>query len=42
MDVSVWFVVIFVVMWILGPLTQVLQLVAPKLHVRLGLMEAAA
>lgn len=42
MDVSIWFVVVFVIMLVLGPVTQVLQLVAPKLHKRLGLMEAAA
>ncbi len=41
-EVSIWFIVVFVIMWILGPATQVLQLVAPKLHKRLGLMEAAA
>ena len=42
MDVSIWFIVVFVIMWIFEPATQVLQLVAPKLHKRLGLMEAAA
>jgi hypothetical protein len=40
MDISVWFIVVFVLMWIIGPLSQVLMLVAPKLHARLGLMEA--
>ena len=42
MDISVWFIVVFVIMWIIGPLSQVLMLVAPKLHMRLGLMEADA
>lgn len=42
MEVSVWFVVAFILFWIAGPLTQVLFLVAPKLHHRLGLTEADA
>jgi hypothetical protein len=42
MDISVWFIVVFVIMWIIGPLSQVLMLVAPKLHMWLGLMEADA
>ena len=42
MEVSVWFFVVFVLMWIAGPGTQLLQLVAPKLHMKLGLMEAEA
>ena len=42
MEVNIWFIVVFVIMWIAGPLTQVLQLIAPKLHHRLGLTEANA
>lgn len=42
MEISVWFVVVFVVFWIAGPLTQVLQLIAPELHHKLGLTEANA
>ena len=42
MDVSVWFIVVFIIMWALGPATQVLQLIAPELHMKLGLMEKAA
>lgn len=42
MEVNIWFIVVFIIMWILAPVTQVLQLVAPKLHMRLGLMEKAA
>ena len=42
MNISVWFIVVFVIMWIIGPLSQVLMLVTPKLHMRLGLMEADA
>ena len=42
MEISGWFLVVFVVMWIAGPLTQVLFLVAPRLHHRLGLTEANA
>jgi len=39
MEVSVWFLAVFITMWALGPATQVLQLLAPKLHMKLGLME---
>lgn len=42
MEVSAWFIVVFVLMWIAGPLTQVLFLVAPRLHHKLGLTEADA
>ena len=42
MEVSVWFIVVFVLVWVAGPLTQVLYLVAPKLHHKLGLTEANA
>ena len=42
MEVSVWFIVVFALLWAAGPLTQVLFLVAPKLHHRLGLTEANA
>jgi hypothetical protein len=33
---------LFIIMWALGPATQVLQLIAPQLHYKLGLMEKAA
>ena len=39
MDISVWFLVVFVLIWIAGPVTQVLFLVAPKLHHHLGMTE---
>jgi|GEM_PF-1619794 len=42
MEVSAWFIVVFVLMWITGPLTQVLFLITPKLHHRLGLTETNA
>ncbi|NNJ98751.1 MAG: hypothetical protein HKP12_16520 [Gammaproteobacteria bacterium] len=42
MEVSTWFIVIFVLMWLAGPLTQVLFLIAPKLHHKIGLTEADA
>lgn len=42
MEVAVWFVVVFVIMWVAGPLGQVLFLIAPKLHHRLGMTEANA
>ena len=40
MEVSTWFILVFVLMWVAGPLTQLLFLIAPKLHYKLGLMEA--
>lgn len=39
---SVWFLAVFVLVWVAGPLTQVLQLIAPRLHHRLGMTEADA
>ena len=42
MQIDIWFIVLFIIMWALGPATQVLQLIAPKLHFKLGLMEKAA
>ncbi len=39
---SAWFIAVFILMWIAGPATQLLQLLAPKLHMKLGLMEADA
>ncbi len=42
MEVSVWFLVVFVLIWITGPVTQVLFLVAPKLHHKLGMTEDSA
>ena len=42
MQISTGFVVVFVLFWIAGPLTQLLQLVAPGLHHKLGLTEADA
>ena len=42
MEISTWFVVLFALAWIANPLTQLLQLVAPKLHHELGMTEADA
>ena len=42
MRVDLWFMVLFSIFFIIGPLTQFLQLVAPKLHRKMGLMEANA
>ena len=39
MEVNIWFVVVFVLVWIAGPVTQLLFLVAPKLHHKLGMTE---
>ena len=42
MVVSVWFFVFFVLAWLAAPVTQVLFLVAPKLHHKLGMTEDRA
>ena len=42
MEISVWFLVVFVLIWIVGPVTQLLFLVAPKLHHKLGMTEDSA
>ena len=39
MSIGTWFLFLFVLMWIAGPATQVLFLVAPKLHHKLGMTE---
>lgn len=42
MEVSAWFMAVFIFMWIASPVTQALFLIAPKLHHRLGMTEADA
>ena len=42
MQISLWFIILFSFMLIIGPITQLLQLIAPKLHMKLGLQEAKA
>jgi hypothetical protein len=42
MEISVWFLIIFVLIWIAGPGTQMLFLVAPKVHHKLGMTEEHA
>ncbi len=42
MVVSVWFFVFFVLAWLAAPVTQVLFLIAPKLHHKLGMTEDRA
>lgn len=39
MEISVWFLVFFVLSWMAGPVTQLLFLAAPKLHHKLGMTE---
>ena len=39
MQVSTWFMVLFVLSWLAAPVTQLLFLVAPKLHHKLGMTE---
>ncbi len=42
MEISLWFILLFAFMLIIGPFTQLLQLIAPELHKKLGLTEAKA
>lgn len=42
MQIDTWFIVFFIIMWALGPATQVLQLIASQLRYKLGMMEKAA
>lgn len=42
MEVNVWFLVVFVLTWIAGPVTQLLFLIAPKFHHKLGMTEDSA
>ena len=42
MEVGAWFITFFVLVWIAGPVTQLLFLIAPKLHHKLGMTEADA
>lgn len=42
MAVSSWFLVLFVVAWVAGPVTQALFLVAPRFHHKLGMTEEQA
>ena len=42
MQVDTWFLALFIFCLVAGPLTQLLFLVAPRLHHRLGLTEAEA
>ena len=39
MEISVWFLVVFVLIWMFGPGTQALFLTAPRLHHKLGMTE---
>ena len=42
MDINRWFIIAFFAFWLLGPASQVLQLVAPRLHMKMGFMEKRA
>ncbi len=42
MEISIWFLVVFILAWLAGPVTQALFLVAPKLHHKLGMTEDSA
>ena len=40
MEISLWFILLFSFTLIIGPFTQLLQLIVPELHKKPGLMEA--
>lgn len=42
MQVSTWFMVVFVLSWLAAPVTQLLFLLAPNLHHKLGMTEENA
>ena len=42
MQIDTWFIILFVFFWAIGPLTQLLFLIAPRLHHKLGLTEQDA
>ncbi len=42
MEVSVWFLIVFVLTWVAAPVTQLLFLIAPKFHHKLGMTEDGA
>ena len=42
MEVGIWLIVVFVLIWLAGSATQVLFLFVPKLHHSLGMTEANA
>ena len=42
MEISGWFIFFFVLTWLAAPVTQLLFLVAPKLHHKLGMTEEDA
>ena len=42
MEINAWFLALFVLIWIAVPVTQVLFLIAPELHHKLGLTEDSA
>ena len=42
MQVSVWFLIVFAFVWVAAPVTQLLFLVAPGLHHKLGMTEDSA
>ena len=39
-QLSYWFIGIFILLWIIGPLTQLLQIVSLPLHIEMGLSES--
>jgi len=42
MEVSVWFLVVFVLAWVAAPVTQVIFLISPEFHHKLGMTEDGA
>ena len=42
MEVNAWFLAVFILVWVACPVTQLIFLIAPKFHHRLGMTEDAA
>ena len=42
MGIEIWFLVVFILSWLLGPFTQLIMIISPKLHQKMGFMEKKA
>lgn len=42
MNISLWFIAVFALLWLLVPVTQLIFLVAPRIHHKLGMTEDKA
>ena len=42
MQFGIWFLIIFILSWLLGPVTQLIMIINPRLHQKMGFMEKKA